>query len=448
MTQPPWVYRPQAWDTEELKEEYTKHPTPDPPPTSIKVVVQEGPESSAPVKLSTTKTQLILEVGPPFQQYLYSDVRYVTTFCRAFTETNRYVILVSLRTPERPTQLANMFIKADTAESTLAILNFLQYHLFEYLRYSVAQEDPSVVQQYLRPLIVHPFRVTVHRRMVAETEEGRTLILVLDQECLSLYEARPYQNEPKYTPMFFWREQDDKSVSKVSRIKSANLILFQSPDFYIIVPYNQDMAPELERELSNVGKDMPRKAFVDPKVLLRCLMDEEVEDVEEHYDYEDPNFEPIKIDSAEENKISQLEQELQNGMREFLGSRSAVVWENQEPELKNLLRSREHLLPNVDLKDVNPNSVDNLLETIQRVEELLFRSVDFPKALATALSMRQLFLQSHVVPIRALIEREDPLNLLKKIYARGSKITRKAPSAPGDQLQCTYDEDIDMAEND
>nr|KAG5709974.1 hypothetical protein BaRGS_030016 [Batillaria attramentaria] len=205
--------------------------------------------------------------------------------------------------------------------------------------------------------------------------------------------------------MFFWREKDVKSVYKVSRIKSANCILFQSQELYIVVPYNQEMASDLEAEIVNsVGNgDTPKKAFGDPRVLLQWLREDYHEELEEVI-MED--FEPVEIG------------ELQEGMKEFLGSQSETMWDNYEPELKNLLRAGALPPASEKRRDFDPNNADHLLDMIKKIEELLF------------------------VDVEALMEREDALSLLKKLCARGNVSTRKQPTST---RQAADEDDDDMA---
>ncbi|KAK7501681.1 hypothetical protein BaRGS_00007112, partial [Batillaria attramentaria] len=324
---------------------------------------------------------------------------------------------------------------------------------------SLAQEDPSVVQQYMRPLLAHKFQVQVHRRQSGETwEEER--ILLLDKECVSLYKPRFYQAEPTDPPMFFWREKDVKSVYKVSRIKSANCILFQSQELYIVVPYNQEMASDLEAEIVNsVGNgDTPKKAFGDPRVLLQWLREDYHEELEEVI-MED--FEPVEIGRyntaqlvhlyrainkglyPEQNeKMGKLERELQEGMKEFLGSQSETMWDNYEPELKNLLRAGA--LPPASEK----RRVKSAFHELTLHCDFAF---SYQRALAEALSMKRLFLESRVLRIRALMEREDALSLLKKLCARGNVSTRKQPTSTrqaadedDDDMTGGFDEDDDQ----
>ena len=71
----------------------------------------------------------------------YDNIRYVTTNCRALcsdAEMDRFVILMSTRwvTQEAAydVDIYNIFIRPDSADSALAVLNFLQYHIFQFLK--------------------------------------------------------------------------------------------------------------------------------------------------------------------------------------------------------------------------------------------------------------------------------------------------------------------------
>ena len=71
----------------------------------------------------------------------YFNIRYVTTNCRALcsdAETDRFVILMSTRQKVQgepyDVNIFNMFIRPDSADSALAVLNFLQYHIFQFLK--------------------------------------------------------------------------------------------------------------------------------------------------------------------------------------------------------------------------------------------------------------------------------------------------------------------------
>ena len=63
--------------------------------------------------------------------------------------------------------------------------------LYLFFRSKTEQEDPSVLLQYLRPLIVNEFEVQVHWRKKQQTWEGKR-VLIVDQECLALY-SKPYE---------------------------------------------------------------------------------------------------------------------------------------------------------------------------------------------------------------------------------------------------------------
>lgn len=427
-----WVYQPdQFWDHQEIQDEFNGKPAPPTEPPQEISVALKGPDC-------TTKSIVLKATESAFQTQSftlqYQQIRYVTTNCRALcTEDDRFVIMVSTRHKRgivNEIEIGNMYILPESAAHALAVLNFFQYHIFTYLRSVTKAEDPSVIQQFIRPMIIQELDMKVYRRKEKKTFDEKR-IAVLDQECFALY-TKPYQESPD-DKMFFWKEYWENSCVKVSKIKSVDVVLFQSQHLYVVIDCKQDGKEDtkvLEKAISVSVKPKPKKAFEDASTLLQNLCGQEV------MDYEEPDYPPppipedeiIELQPEGEKILDKFECEVTAGL-ESEEKQWQTVWDNQKHRLEQeLMKPSPWSLPNINVEKWDFNNVDHLMKSLCCVEDELFRQVNYSSALATTVALKRFFIKSRVIRIRALMER-SPMEILKNMFARGSVSSRNPPGA-------------------
>ncbi|KAL8589106.1 hypothetical protein ACOMHN_017269 [Nucella lapillus] len=261
-----WVYKPGVWDHPELRAAY--HHRPNEPPESIKVALLDMSGEKTPsrtLQADHNNDILELEDAPAIR---FVNLRYMSTnceaLCRDHVADHRFIIMVSVRRWENiaiPEEcyIHNFFIQPDSAQHALDILNFFQFHLYDYLKKATKEQRINKVLFFNRPRMLQECTVKIHWRKLRKTwTEKRTV--VLDSECVIFY-RKPFEDahEPR-DRMFLWFEQFRRTVSKVSHIKSQNCILLHSLFMYIVVQYDDTTGPVIEAEFKEV-LPVPRKAF-------------------------------------------------------------------------------------------------------------------------------------------------------------------------------------------
>ena len=121
----------------QLHELYKRSQPPTSVPPEIAVTLLEEDGNTTSLNLVATKTSFRMNDT----ELKYDNIRYVTTNCRALcsdAEIDRFVILMSTRRVVQEDayngNIVNLFIRPDSAGSALAVLNFLQYHIFQFLK--------------------------------------------------------------------------------------------------------------------------------------------------------------------------------------------------------------------------------------------------------------------------------------------------------------------------
>ncbi|KAK7116576.1 uncharacterized protein [Littorina saxatilis] len=448
-----WVYKPTEAENPELIDACMKNLTPTQPPDEMQVTLQ-GQDGNMMPNLTLMATEQSLRLQNAGVDIPFGNIRYVTTDCAILCsdpeQADRFVVMVSMRRPETPEcDIFNMYIKPDTAETALAVLNFLHFHIFRYLKSVTNSEDPTVIQQYIRPLVRTEMQVQVHWRTEQKTWKDEKRFIVVDQECVALY-TKPFQEQPTDV-MFFWEEQHKMSAAKVSYIKSADCIFLQSPQMYLVIYCDQNkqtMIDAMKVAFRDTIKPVPKKAFEDPSVMLQWLSGNYVspQDTSEMLEEAQPPYETMELEQTELDKLHKLEKELTDSLQTPPDSQERMMWNNSRPDLQRALERNE--LRQVDEKAWNfeANSVDHLLEAIGHIEKAMFSKVDYKAALATTLAMKRLFLESKVQRIR-LLAQETAMDLLCKICLRGNVALKQASAtrpgaAPPDGAQDPEDGDL------
>ena len=122
-----------------MKELYRRSPPPKSVPRQMELtLVGEGGNTSSLILAATENAFCIQSTE---RRIPYSHVRYVTTNCHALcsdAETDRFVIMMSIRQVTHgdayDVTIVNMFIRPESAESAMNVLNFLQFHIFRFLQ--------------------------------------------------------------------------------------------------------------------------------------------------------------------------------------------------------------------------------------------------------------------------------------------------------------------------
>lgn len=453
----PWRYKPGVWDHEELHREYHERRRPGPPPDDIAVALLDTNGEKTPLrnlKADHESDKLELEDAPPIH---FVNFRYMTTncaaLCRDHVADHRFIIMVSVRRWENidiPEEcyVHNFFIQPESAEQALDILDFFQFHLYEYLKKETKQSTVSKVLEFNRPQLLQDCTVKIHWRKLRKTwTEKRTI--VLDPECVIFY-RKPFDDahEPR-DRMFFWFEQFRKSVSKVALIKSQNCILLHSLFMYIVLQYDDETCPEIEAAIKKV-KPVPRKAFREPEILFHWLEGNYDEIKGQIRPPAPPEPKPLQMEEEETQKLDQFEKALNEGLYRVSDDQSQMIWNNMRPFLEQALVDNK--VPKVNEAELsancNPNSVDSLLQIVSIIEDQLFCNVQYEEALGTTIAMKNIFEKSQVERLRQLMD-DSPVDILHKIHARGNntgKRSRKMNTA-GPEDDDILDEDLEEEES-
>ncbi|XP_071118338.1 uncharacterized protein [Haliotis cracherodii] len=422
----PWAYRPQAWDSNELKEfldgEGAQLMENDDFEATVLFYGDNGDIEQKTIPITIDHEHSCIRTGE--ERVAFTQIRYITTKASLMTKSDENIVTFSYRQAESHDinkKTKYVYMKVTSAAQAGKVMNKFRQLQFTPLRAIQDDSLASTIFDAFIPCFVEGLHVKVTDVRSKSSVADKEFVVALDQECLCLF-PHPYSTEPDYQ-VNFWKEEGENVVDKCAVIHATQQMEIVTASYI----YHMEKSAVVDLLVKNMAKikPKPRNSFFDPVAMVkgeqgfqgwpkRGLVINN-SDADDQFQYTRDTA--AAVTESRRIFLRNFKDNLELAYREGEANMEwHAIWEPNDLMIRQLLENAE-LLSKKDARSggLDPDSIDHFNATTEDIVDKMFCQ-ECDAALSSLINLREIFSECSYPEMEAILSDDDYMLLKKLVF--------------------------------